>query len=588
MLMLMPVAQNPRILDHVMNTEKIFRPVRWLLLSAVIATAGLALTGCGKSKSADAKSERKVLYYQSAMHPWIKSDKPGRCTVCGMELTPIYEGESGIDAGGDMISLSETSIRVLNVQTVEVKTQALIKTLTVAGTIDDDDSKHRVLSAYIPGRIEKLHVNYVGAEVKAGEPLAEFYSPMLLQTEREYRAIASSTNSELRAAVVSRLRQVGLTAEQIEALPAKAADAITSQILAPISGTVTEKSIYAGQYVQEGEKLFEIADFATMWFQFRAYEQDLPWIRAGQKVDVSTPSIPGKVVTGTIKFIDPNLDEATRSTKVRVELENPMVDGRRLFSHRLYADGVVHLDSAEVLAAPRSAIIQTGPQAIAFVDQGGGGYARRVLQLGRRGDGLVEVISGLSAGDKVVVQGNLLIDGQAEMNRAFATHAPTTETTNKADTLPPLTDGQRSSTMDFLALVDSLTASLAADDLKAFETQSVKLHDTTAKLLAAFDASSAWQALVKPVEQTGHLHGAANLTEARKQFHPLSEATVALAQAARRADNTFADVKVFRCPMTKNAFPGAPNRADWIQLKADVRNPYYGAEMLDCGSEVKP
>ena len=106
-----------------MNFQKIFRPVRLLLLSAVIVTAGL-LAGCGKSKPADTKSERKVLYYQSAMHPWIKSDKPGRCTICGMELTPVYEGEAGLDAGGDVISLSASSIRVLNVQTTEVKTQA--------------------------------------------------------------------------------------------------------------------------------------------------------------------------------------------------------------------------------------------------------------------------------------------------------------------------------------------------------------------------------------------------------------------------------------------------------------------------------
>ena len=386
--------------------------LKWIACVPLVTL--LVITGCNKSDSTK-PAERKVLYYQSAMHPWVKSDKPGRCTVCGMELTPIYEGESGIASDGDMISLSETSIRVLNVQTTEVKTQLLAKTLTVAGTIDDDDAKHRVLSAYIPGRIEKLHVSYVGAEVKAGEPLAEIYSPMLLQSEREYRV----ATGELRDAVASRLRQMGLTDDQIKALPEKPAGKLTSQILAPVSGTVVEKKIYAGQYVQEGERLFEIADFATMWFQFRAYEQDLPWIRAGQKVDVATPSQPGKTVAGVIKFIDPNLDEATRSTKVRVELENPLIDGRRLFSHRLYADGVVHLAAPEVLAIPRTAIIQTGPQAIAFVDEGGGGYARRVLKIGRRGDALVEVLDGVEAEEKVVVNGNLLMDGQAEMNRSF-------------------------------------------------------------------------------------------------------------------------------------------------------------------------
>lgn len=568
-----------------MNTKNFFRPAaKWVACVPLVVLALLA--GCGKKDTA--QSERKVLYYQSAMHPWIKSDKPGRCTVCGMELTPIYEGESGIDAGGDMISLSETSVRVLNVQTTEVKTQALTKSLTVAGTMEQDDTQRRVLSAYIGGRIEKLNVGFVGAEVKAGEPLAEIYSPMLLQAEREYRTVASATNPELRAAVVSRLRQMGLTPEQIAALPEKPAEALTSQILAPISGTVTDKKIYAGQYVQEGERLFELADFSKMWFQFRAYEPDLPWIRVGQKVDVSTPSLPGKTVTGVIKFIDPNLDEATRATKVRVELENPIVAGRRLFLYRSYAEGVAQLEAPEVLAVPRSAVIQTGPEAIAFVDQGGGGYARRVLQLGRRGDALIEVLGGLSAGDKVVVHGNLLIDGQAEMNRSFATHPPTTETTNTSSAYPALTDTERQATKEFLTLLDALTAALAADNLKEFEAQAAKLHAVTAALLAAFDGTNAWQALLKPVEQAGHLHDFADLTAARKEFHPLSEATVALAQALHRADGEFANVKVYRCPMTKNAFPGAPSRADWIQLKAEVRNPYYGAEMLDCGTEVKP
>ena len=556
--------------------------VGWVV--CVLLVACVLFTGCGKPDSAK-PAGRKVLYYQSAMHPWIKSDKPGRCTVCGMELTPIYEGESGIAADGDMITLSETSIRVLNVQTTEVKTQTLTKSLTVAGTIDDDDSKHRVLSAYVGGRVEKLHVSYVGAEVKTGEPLADFYSPMLLQTEREYRV----ATGELREVVASRLRQMGLSDEQIKALPEKSVTQLTSQILAPVSGTVVEKKIYAGQYVQEGERLFEIADFATMWFQFRAYEQDLPWIRAGQKVDVSTPSLPGKVVEGVVKFIDPNLDEATRSVKVRVELENPSVDGRRLFSHRLYADGVVHLEAPEVLAVPRSAIIQTGPQAVAFVDQGGGGYARRVLKLGRRGDALVEVLAGIEAGEKAVVNGNLLIDGQAEMNRSFASPTEMPVTTNATTTgLPALTEAQRDAVKEFLTLADTVTTSLSADDLEKFNAQTSKTQDAAAKLFTALSGSEGWLVLAKEIEAASHLIQAKDIKEARREFYPFSTASVALAQAVRQSKGDVSGLKVFRCPMTKDAFPGAPNRAEWIQLQPEVRNPWFGKEMLDCGSEVKP
>lgn len=381
---------------------------------------------------------RKLLYYQSAMHPWIKSGEPGRCTLCGMKLTPVYEGDAGFDAtgGGDVVPLTQSMIQVINVQTAEAQVRPLKKTLQVAGIIDDDATRHRILSAYTPGRIQKLHVNFMGAEVTEGQPLVEFYSPTLLQSEREYRTLTG----ELRAATSLRLLQMGLTAAQIEALPQKPGDKLTSQILAPIGGTVVAQNVYEGQYVQEGERLFEMADFSTMWFQFRAYEQDLPWIKTGLKVDITTPSHPGRTFTGRITFIDPNFDEATRSTKVRVELENPVVEGRRLLLHRLYADGFVHLEAPDVLTVPRTAVIETGPEALAYVEQGRGAYSRRVLKLGRRGDALVEVASGLSAGNKVVVNGNLLIDGQAEMNRPFAEPTPAPVATNVTSSTLPATE----------------------------------------------------------------------------------------------------------------------------------------------------
>lgn len=528
-------------------------------------------------------SERKILYYQSAMHPWIKSDKPGRCTICGMELTAVYEGEAGFDAagGGDVVPLSQSSIRALNVATAQVTKQPLERSLTVAGVIDDNARRHRVLSAYVPGRVTKLYVNYVGAEVKEGEPLAEFYSPVLLQAEREYRALGG----ELRTATGLRLLQMGLTQQQIERLPKKPTDSLTSQILAPIGGTVVSQSVYEGQYVQEGERMFEIADFATMWFQFSAYEQDLPWLRPGQRVDVTTPAIPGRIFTGKISFIDPNFDVATRSTKVRVELDNPLVEGRRLLSHRLYADGLVHLDAPEVMSVPRSAVIQTGREAVAYVDAGGGAYQRRELQLGRRGDARIEVLSGLTPGEKVVTNGNLLIDGQAEMNRAFAPQAPVPAVTDAG--LTNVDAKQKSGIENLAQLASDLSAALAKDDLAAFNREAVRTHEVIPELSSDFPEQSPWRPLLKSLDAAGHLREAVSLPEARRAFQGFNAAVVPLIQAARKSGVELA-VRVFECPMTKTAYDGAPATAEWVQAPASANNPYFGAAMLDCGTELKP
>ena len=268
-----------KTLPAILLTLAVAVPATWFATRHLHPKGASASAATGQS----ANGGRKLLYYQSAMHPWIKSDKPGRCTICGMELTPVYEGGSGLDAagGGDVVPLTQTMIQVMNVQTAEARVRPLIKTLAVAGVIDDDATRHRVLSAYTPGRVQKLYVNFMGAEVKEGQPLAEFYSPTLLQSEREYRTLSG----ELRAATALRLVQMGLTAAQIDALPGKPGDQLTSQILAPIGGTVVAQSVFEGQYVQEGEKLFEIADFSTMWFQFlptsktcRGLSRDSRWM----------------------------------------------------------------------------------------------------------------------------------------------------------------------------------------------------------------------------------------------------------------------------------------------------------------------
>ncbi len=552
----------------------------------IVLTAALAVTATWftlqkfpPTPSVGASAERKVLYYQSAMHPWIKSDKPGRCTICGMELTPVYEGEKGLDesGGGKVVSLTQNQIQVLHVQTSEAKIRPLVRILSVAGVIDDNSMRHRVLSAYVDGRIDKLHVNYLGAEVTEGQPLAEFYSPSLLQAEREYRQLSG----ELKKNTALRLRQMGLNPAQIELLDQKPADSLTSQILSPISGTVVSQSVYEGQYVTTGQQLFEIADFSTMWFNFRAYEQDMPWIKTGLTVRVTTPSLPGKTYTGKITFIDPNFDEATRSTQVRVDLDNPLVNGKRELLHRLYADGLVELEAPSVLTVPRSAVIETGSEAVVYIEQSGGAYEHTVLKTGRRGDALVEVLSGLKEGDKVVTNGNLLIDGQAEMNRAFMTP---TETETPVAKHVGLNADQKKSIADFIKVADAMSAALATDNLAAFNTASKSAMDTTGAMVDLLKPNVEH---LEALEKSRHFHGFDDIKSARTAFHTFTVAATTALEPLRKAGET-PDFQIYECGMVDKAVPDVPKKARWIQTGGrTLANPFFGSEMSDCGEEIK-
>jgi len=556
-----------------------------ILLTALLAVAATWLTLRKYNPApapAAATGERKVLFYQCSMHPQVTSDRPGRCTICGMELTPIHEGgAAAVESGGDnVVTLTQNQIQVLHVQTAKAQTRPLVRALRVSGNIAENSMRHRVLATYVDGRIDKLHVNYIGAEVTEGQPLAEFYSPSLLQAEREYRQLGG----ELRNNTALRLRQMGLTAAQIEGLAHKSADSLTSPILAPISGTVVSQAVYEGQYVSTGQQLFEIADFSTMWFLFRAYEQDLPWIKPGLVVRVTTPSLPEKTFSGKITFIDPNFDEATRSTKVRVELPNPIVNGRRELLNRLYADGMVELEPPSVLTVPRSAVIETGTEAVVYIDQGGGAYEHTTLKTGRRGDTHVEVLSGLKEGDEVVTNGNLLIDGQAEMNRAFVSPP---ETDKPATTSSALTGEQTQAITEFIQVADTMSAALAADDLADFKVASEPAMNATGAMVKLLRPKVAESKTLDALDGARHFHGIDEIKGARAAFHKFSVAAAAVLAPMRKAGGT-PDFQIYECGMVDQAIPGVPKKARWIQTGGrEMRNPFFGKEMPDCGEEIK-
>ncbi len=519
-----------------------------LALIALLLASGLQ-PGCSKKPD----SIKKIAeVYQCPMHPQVRSDHPGKCPICGMNLVLVSQSQTknSSESQTNLVMLPEGAPQASSIRTAPVKREKLTRTLRFAGTIEDNDSRHRILSAYTGGRIEKLFINFEGAEVTAGQPLASFYSPQLLAAAREYALSRKQKNTQIANVGATRLQQMGLTAEQIEKIPDRSGNDLFFEILAPISGTIVKRAAYEGQYVQTGEKLMEIADFSTMWLQFQAYEQDLPLLKVGQQVEVTLPSLPGKKFSAPITFINPTLDMTTRSAMVRVEIPNPeSADGKHLnheLLHLTYAEVSVHSELPEVLAVPRSAVLWPGKQPRVYVAKSPQKYEQRAVSLGLAGDDVWEVREGLNEGERVVVSGNMLIDGQAQLNH-LADDAP-------SDDLHT-----------YLAGVAALGDALADDDLERYRTALKKLPAAP----AGFPTNA-------PV-------AADDLAGTRLKFQPFSEGVATLVQKSRA---TLPDLKIFSCPMSAQAAPGLPKDARWVQLSPDIRNPYLGKAMVECGEEV--
>ena len=543
---------------------------------------------------------RSVRFYQSPMHPWIRSDQPGRCTICGMELTPVYEGDSGASAEGPVVVLGTNSIQLIHLETSEVSEAPLIRHLRLSGTLEDNDTRHRMISASVAGRIERLSVNRLGQEIRVGDPLLTLYSPSLLAAEREYVALSKQPHPEpagtstdltpILASARQRLIQMGLTPRQIDALKDKSPSALTSELMVPADGTVVLKQVYEGQYVTEGERLFETADFSTMWVQLTAYESDRQWLRVGQSARITTASWNGGVITGQVSFIDPNFDPMTRSTRVRVEVPNPIeetADGpRRRLLHRVTAMAeIACVETARTL--PRSALLWNGGQPVVYLSLGAGAYESRKVRIGRIGDHLAEVLEGLKPGERVVTQAAFLIDAQSQLQSGGSGdsgNSQASSTSRNPSPVPPPLAG-------FLQHSADLSEALASDQLEVFREilRRFPPHQDALRHWASQPDSSLPETLQKsiasvPVPPASSVP--ASLAEARKWFLDQSQTTVDLARWAHR-QGWEAGVRTFECPMVDRAIPSAPKRAGWLQKRAEVRNPFFGAEMIDCGLELK-
>ena len=268
-----------------------------------------------------------------SMHPQIREDKPGKCRLCDMDLIPLMPDADG--GGARVITFSPEAIKLMEIQTSAVERKALSHQVRLVGKIALDETRTKAITAWVPGRIERLFVDYTGIEVRAGDHMVELYSPELITAQAEFlqsiqsaqglagssELVANSIRQTLQAAR-EKLALLGLTEKQIADIETagKPLDRLT--IYAPMGGIVIDKKATEGTYVKTGTPIYTIADLSKLWVLMDAYESDLAWIQYGQAVEFSTPSLPGQVFSGRVSFISPVLNDQTRSVKVRAVLDN--------------------------------------------------------------------------------------------------------------------------------------------------------------------------------------------------------------------------------------------------------------------------
>lgn len=351
-----------------------------------------------------------------SMHPQIRMKEPGKCPICGMDLIPLKQGGTVYDA--DAIHITSEAAQLANVLTTVVSKQNPVKDIRLYGKVQADERLLQSQVSYLPGRIEKLLVNFTGETIHKGQVLAIVYSPDLVTAQQELLETASTKNTQpaLYEAAKDKLRQWKLSENQIALIESSGKVKTNFEVYATASGIVTARRVNNGDFVSAGSVLFDIADLSQVWIMFDAYESDLPYLSQGQKITFTLQAIPGAGYSGNITFIDPVLDPVTRVAKVRIEVGN---QGGKI-KPEMFATGIVNATLNQYqnkLVIPRSAVLWTGKRSVVYVKQAGDEpvFKIREIELGPTLGNSYVVENGLTDGEEIVTQGAYSVDASAQL-----------------------------------------------------------------------------------------------------------------------------------------------------------------------------
>ena len=373
--------------------------------------------------------ERKVLYYRDPKAPNYKADKPGLNPETGNDLEPVYAGEpSAMPPGTVQISPEKQQLIGVKFGTVEMASAG--RDIRAAGKVAWDETRVARVHTKVEGWIDQVFVDFVGELVEKGRPLLTLYSPELLATQQEYllalrsrEVLHHSTmpgvtdySRSLMEAARRRLELFDLTPAQIDEIARENRPRKNITVFAPIAGYVTNRNAFPNQRILPDTELYTLVDLSRVWVVADVFEYEAPHVAVGQAVTVVLPLLGGRRVAGRIGYIQPQVDPMTRTLKVRVELDNP---GMAL-KPEMFAEVELRVASGSRLSVPAEAVLDSGRVKTVFVDRGNGFFEPRRVQTGERMGDRVEIVSGLKAGERIVVSGNFLIDSESQLKAAAA------------------------------------------------------------------------------------------------------------------------------------------------------------------------
>jgi Cu(I)/Ag(I) efflux system membrane fusion protein len=377
-------------------------------------------TPAAAEQSAPSKDERKILYYRNPMGHPDTSPVPKKDPM-GMDYIPVYADESD---DPNTVKVSLDKVQRSGVKTAKVGTQSLGRTVRAVGMVDHDETLLTIVAMRSDGYIEDLFVEKTGQHVKQGEPLFRVYSPQIQQAQTD---LIIAVRAEGRkgadvdralAGAMQRLRNLGVPQSRIDEVRSTQTNPRTLNWPSPATGDVIEKMIIDGQRVMAGDQLYRIADHSRVWVIADVAEADIASIKVGTPATVTLRASPTQPIEDKVAFIYPVLKPETRTVSVRIELLNP----QGLMKPAMYADVVFHIGDGEAVAAvPDSAVIDSGTRQVVLVTKGEGRFEPRAVKLGRRGEGYVEVLEGVSPGEEVVTSATFLIDAESNLKSALQT-----------------------------------------------------------------------------------------------------------------------------------------------------------------------